>query len=280
MVASVRRTLVNLHMDPIIDPFPLGAAWKGWESYNQFAGSVKSNLRFVRSKTASSFLDEILASCTGRRVTIPQKKLFWRARLGCESEEVIDGDDGDLRVGHMEDRPYSPSGMKPIPNWQSEGRANPRGIPCLYLATTRDTALAEVRPWIGATISVAQLRIMRDLTLIDCSKHHAKDSLLEIIGDKARPREDGIWIAIDRAFATPVSRDDESKEYIATQIIAELFKSTGYDGIVYKSLLSEDGFNLALFNLNDAEVVNSALFKADSISFDFHDMGSTVFYGR
>ncbi|MFZ0569740.1 MAG: RES domain-containing protein [Rhodomicrobium sp.] len=44
--------------------------------------------------------------------------------------------------------------MKPIPNWLSEGRANPRGIPYLYLASTRDTALAEVRPWIGSHITV------------------------------------------------------------------------------------------------------------------------------
>jgi RES domain-containing protein len=42
--------------------------------------------------------------------------------------------------------------MKPIPKWQGEGRANPRGIPVLYLATHRETALAEVRPWIGAVI--------------------------------------------------------------------------------------------------------------------------------
>ena len=81
-------------------------------------------------------------------------------------------------------------------------------------------------------------------------------------------------MAIDRAFATPVSRDEESKEYIPTQIIAELFKSAGYDGIVYKSLLSNDGFNLALFNLDNAAVVRCALFKVDSISFGFQETGA------
>jgi hypothetical protein len=163
--------------------------------------------------------------------------------------------------------------MKPISNWQSEGRANPRGIPYLYLATTRDTALAEVRPWIGATISVAQLQVRRDLNVIDCSKHHSKDSVLSLIRDRTRPTEDGMWMAIDRAFATPVGRDDESKEYVPTQIIAELFKSEGFDGIVYKSLLSDDGFNLAVFNLDDAGVVHCALYKADAIHFDFQSVG-------
>jgi hypothetical protein len=164
--------------------------------------------------------------------------------------------------------------MKPVSNWQSEGRANPRGIPYLYLATTRDTALAEVRPWIGATISVANFLVTRDLSVVDCSKNNSMNSLLDIIGDHSRPREDGIWMAIDRAFATPVSRDDESKEYIPTQIIAELFKAAGYDGIVYKSLLSDDGFNLALFNLADASVTHCALFKAASIRFKFEETGA------
>jgi hypothetical protein len=161
--------------------------------------------------------------------------------------------------------------MKPIPNWQSEGRANPRGIPYLYLATTRDTALAEVRPWIGSKISVAQFMIERDLNVIDCSKHHKKEFIRALkLYDKMLNREDGIWAAIDQAFAQPVTRNDESGQYIPTQIIAELFKREGFDGIQYKSLLSENGLNLVLFNLEDASVVGqTTLCTTDSIRFDF-----------
>lgn len=253
-----------------------GPAWPGWDSYNQFAQSAKSDLRYVRSKSANDFLGQVLASCERRKIVIRKDSIFWRARLGCDSVEVSQTDE-DVTAVYEEDRPFAPSGMKPIPNWQSEGRANPRGIPCLYLATTRDTALAEVRPWMGAYSSVAQLKVVRDLNVIDCSKHHANNSFIKVFGDKTLSREDGIWIAIDRAFATPVGRDVESREYIPTQIIAELFKSSGYDGIVYKSLLSETGFNLGLFNLNDADVINCALFIAKSINFDFEDMSNTYF---
>jgi hypothetical protein len=144
-----------------------------------------------------------------------------------------------------------------------------KGGPTLYLATTRDTALAEVRPWIGAPISAAQLQITHDLNVIDCSKHHTTDGLFSVIGNQDLREEDGIWIAIDQAFAKPVSRDEESKEYVPTQIIAELFKSEGFDGIVYKSLLSDDGFNLAIFNLKYADVFKCDLYKAKSIHFDF-----------
>ena len=255
------------------DPHPFGPSWYGWESYGQFEQSVKSHLRYVRSRGASNFLDEVPASCANRKLIIPKKRIYWRARVGCKYETITDVNP-DITVVYDEERPYSATEMKPIPKWEIEGRANPRGIPHLYLATTRDTALAEVRPWIGATISVAQFEVRRDLNVIDCSKHHSIKGISDIFSDHTRPREDGIWIAIDRAFATPISRNDESKDYIPTQIIAELFKSTGYDGIVFKSLLSVDGFNLALFNLNDADVVHCALFKAASINFDFKETGS------
>jgi hypothetical protein len=114
------------------DPSPFGPAWRGWESYRQFAQSVKAELRYVRSKRESDFLSEVLATCKNRKLVIPRGHLYWRARLGCEYEEITD-EDSDIHVSHTEDRPYSRDNMKPISNWQSEGRANPRGIPYLYL---------------------------------------------------------------------------------------------------------------------------------------------------
>ncbi|WP_407112419.1 RES family NAD+ phosphorylase [Bradyrhizobium sp. LMG 9283] len=253
-----------------------GPAWQGWHSYDQFVQSVKSDLRYVRSPSANGFLDEVLASCPSRKLTIPKDRIFWRARLGCEWQEV-EQTDGEITAVVEEDRPYRAEGMKPIPNWQSEGRANPRGIPCLYVADDRDTALAEVRPWIGATISLAQLQVNRELTVIDCSRHHAKGSFVKVIGKSDLTRDDGIWIAIDQAFATPVSKDVEAREYVATQILAELFKAAGFDGIVYKSLLTDKGYNLALFNLADADVINCGLYSTNSIRFDFRESGNTYF---
>jgi hypothetical protein len=61
---------------------------------------------------------------------------------------------------------------------------------------------------------------------------------------------------------------------VPTQIIAELFKSKGFDGIWYKSLLSNDGCNLALFNLDDAEVISCGLWEATSIRFDSKGLAS------
>ncbi|MGV7219227.1 RES family NAD+ phosphorylase [Bradyrhizobium sp. UFLA05-112] len=254
-----------------------GPAWFGWERYNQFVKSVKSEMRYVWSKDTNAFLDEVLATSASRKQIIRKGFIgLWRAQIGCDSEEMSQTD-GTITAVYDEDRPFTAARMKPIPNWFSEGRVNPRGIPYLYLATDSNTALAEVRPWIGATISVAQFKTNRDLNVIDCSKHHAKSAFIKILTDKNLTREDGIWTAIDQAFATPVSREVESRDYVATQILTELFKSSGYDGIVYKSLLTPHGFNVALFNLDDADVINCGLHSLNSISFDFKDIGPQYF---
>jgi RES domain-containing protein len=256
----------------------IGPAWMGWQNYNDFSESVKTSMRFVRSPSSERLLDEVRASCTTRKTIIAKGKSFWRARLGCEFDEVTK-EEPDITVVYPEERPYGRDAMKPIPNWRGEGRANPRGIPALYLATTRDTALAEVRPWIGAVISVAQLVMERELNVIDCSKYHAPENFLDIFDDQTKSREDGIWMAIDRAFATPVSKEDEAKDYIPTQVLAELFKAEGYDGVVYKSLLSDDGYNVTLFNLDHAKVINASLHRLNSIQFKFSDTSTQVFFG-
>lgn len=240
---------------------------QGIALYHVFADSVKTDQRYFRNRASEVFLEEVAASIGDRALKISKDSIFWRARLGGEKESVT----GD-GVRWEEDRPHQAEGMKPIPNWLSEGRANPRGIPYLYLASTRETALAEVRPWIGSNITVSQFKIERDLVVIDCSKHHSSKALRALVRDKALGREDGMWIAIDRAFATPVTREDESGLYIPTQIIAEYFKHKGYNGIRYKSLLSDEGHNLALFDLNDATVVDCVLYAADSINFNFQQV--------
>jgi len=57
--------------------------------------------------------------------------------------------------------------MKPIPEKVSDGRANPKGIDCLYIATDYDTAILEVRPLIGSYVTVAKMEITRPLKIVD-----------------------------------------------------------------------------------------------------------------
>jgi hypothetical protein len=61
--------------------------------------------------------------------------------------------------------------------------------------------------------------------------------------------EKAVWSDINDAFSKPVRRSDDSLDYIPTQILSELFKSNGLDGVAYKSSYGEAGCNMALFDL-------------------------------
>jgi len=84
-------------------------------------------------------------------------------------------------------------------------------------------------------------------------------------------RKLGVWLEIDKAFSEPVIPSDRTADYIPTQIIAELFKSGGFDGIVYKSSLST-GSNVVLFNLGVADLINCFLYEAKSVESEFRQI--------
>jgi len=81
-----------------------------------------------------------------------------------------------------------------------------------------------------------------------------------------KERERHVWEDIDRAFARPFARSDRSGDYAPTQIIAELFKANGFDGVAYRSRLGP-GHNIALFDVNAAELYSCRPFE---VTTSFH----------
>src|SRR5690606_32022899 len=64
--------------------------------------------------------------------------------------------------------PYSLDGMgKPPQELSTHGRANPAGIPYLYLASDSKTAISEVRPLKGDLVCVATLKIPSGLRIVN-----------------------------------------------------------------------------------------------------------------
>ena len=62
----------------------------------------------------------------------------------------------------------------------------------------------------------------------------------------------------------PVNPSEDEADYVPTQILAELFKANGYDGIIYNSLFAE-GKNIVLFDMSLAEVTNLNLVRVTNI---------------
>jgi len=156
--------------------------------------------------------------------------------------------------------------MKPLCDRAREGRANPKGIPYLYLATHQDTAIAEVRPWIGSHVSVAQFTLKRDVRVVNCV---TDDHRIVVYSREPEPqeRERAVWRDIDRAFSQPVTSGDDTADYAPTQTIAEFFRVNGLDGTAYGSSLGP-GHNVALFDMGAAALMSCGLLQIRGVTLD------------
>jgi len=237
-----------------------------WRSYWQFVRLVKQSRRYVWDDQVQRFLNTVLATNRNRDFKIPAGSVLFRAQVGIEHITRDDGTEEDL-IALSADR------MKPLRRNASEGRANPTGIPVLYLASTIQTAISEVRPWIGSEISAARFRTIRDLTAIDLSVQDGKSSLeylswSQLFTDTepdAKTKEFAVWCDIDNAFSRPVSLDEDPSDYVPTQILSELFLNSGYDAIIYRSRFGENSYNIAVYDIEDAEIIECAPYEVSGI---------------
>ena len=260
---------------------PQTPEFASWKSYRKFEERVIRYRRHIWDRAIGAFLDTVMRTSQNRAAEIPKGIILWRAQLGVD---YVPFRDASGEEAGEEPMGLSGTRMQPIAEYTREGRANSSGIPVLYLASTERTAISEVRPWVGSEVSVAQFRVTRPLNAIDLTPGHGKPSwsgltLNQLWGKEEVNAEDkakAVWNDIDNAFSKPVTLHDERENYVPTRILAELFREAGYDAIVYRSQFGQDGrdgFNIAVFKLEDAEILNCAPYSVESIEVNFKDSG-------
>jgi hypothetical protein len=223
----------------------------------QFESTVKQERRYIHTAEVTDFLEMLGNTIEKRTVILDPDTVLWRAQLGCTGDPSSLHDTRGLY-------PLPEERMKPRPRRAREGRANPKGIPFLYLSTDRDTAIGEVRPWVGSYVSVGCLSPCRQLKVIGCLTD--RPSLAEYIAKQAivEDLEESCWNQVDLAFGRPVTRSNDVADYVPTQVIAEYFRVRGFDGIVYRSPLGR-GNNIVLFDLHAARFVGLHLFQVTDV---------------
>lgn len=132
----------------------------------------------------------------------------------------------------------------------SHGRANPPGIPYLYLGSAHETAIAEVRPHTGEKATVANFQLQPGLKLVDLRDPRRLVSPF-VFGDEdqiASLRSDIPFIErLGQELTQPVLPHRAAIDYVPSQYLCEFIKKLGYDGVIYRSSVST-GMNLALFD--------------------------------
>ncbi len=234
-----------------------------WRSYWSFRREVTRGYRYLRSAEAQDFLNTLAVSSQARAVNVSEGKQFFRSQVA--HHERWDEDAGE----HLPS-PALPERMKPFVDRASEGRVNPKGIPCLYLASDEHTAIAESRPWIGSLVSVGRFRTTRNLRIVDCGKD--ADHMPMYFGMKEEPppaeRSEAVWAHIARAFREPVTRNDDIADYASTQVVAEVFRTNGFDGVAYRSAFGTDCYNIAIFDVDAAELCMCTLHEIKDVKLD------------
>jgi RES domain-containing protein len=200
-------------------------------------------------------------------VVIEEKELLYRARRMSKIEytkrkreifsDILDGEEKKVCFhGFSKIDSFTP----PI---SKANRANTNGNPCLYVARSMQTAIAEVRPFKQSYVSVAAIKLKRPLKLFE---FYTPDSFDIYNID---------WYgSLSFSFSQPFesSLDDE---YLITQCISDYIRNSGaFDGLLYRSSLDTAGLNIVIYDCsyNDfkiCEPVSSNVFTVTDIKVEY-----------
>src|SRR2546430_650970 len=195
-------------------------------------------------------LEELLTFLEPNSVEVPD--LWYRARI------------------QTSETPFAVADMGAPPKKNvSHGRANPAGIPYLYLGSTQGTAVAEIRPHTGEVVCVADFRTPQTMKLVDLRNPQKMVSPFDFDeADIGKMRSDLPFLArLGEELTRPVVPQAAAIDYTPSQYLCEFIKKCKYDGVIYRSSVS-GGINLALFDPALAEPQAVSKYRVARVSVD------------
>jgi RES domain-containing protein len=212
-------------------------------SWAQFSEEIKTRNRyFPQAVPDRRVLERILQEHV--RPVHKDVKLF-RARL--TESEALDA---------------SEMGAPPA-NKTAAGRANPVGIPYLYLSFSEETCIYEARAGNHSRLTIGTFHPRRDLSVLNLADIVPPDffSVEDVGAVEEQVRRISLHrylVALGDELKKPIRVTDQPIDYIPTQYLCELAKSLGLDGVLYSSSQHSNGRNLVVFDI-DAAVCDTAV---------------------
>ncbi|TKC14356.1 RES family NAD+ phosphorylase [Robertmurraya kyonggiensis] len=222
-----------------------------------FEISYKRRFNLEMQDELKAIMEQLISN---RSTLINRDAVFYRARIGGETDKYNNVIAPFKNIENL--------GMPPH-KIASIGRANPRGIPYLYLADKYDTAVAEVRPWVGAKVSVGKFKINDPIRVVDLNSsifHSFFDSIINF-ETRIGMNELGKWLSYE--LSKPIDPNESDLEYLPTQYLSEFIRNNAFAGIRYKSSMST-GNNMVLFNQYNIDFVESFLFNIEGIDYNMN----------
>ena len=119
----------------------------------------------------------------------------------------------------------------------------------MYLGSTEETAVSEVRPHTGDLASVAEF-VVPSLRVVDLRSPRTQVSpfILSDSSEISQLRADlPLLERLGDELTRPILPRGAAFEYTPSQYLCEFIKTRGFDGVIYRSSIG-DGINLALFD--------------------------------
>lgn len=205
-----------------------------WELFRE---ELKHNNRFFPKGAMTVEQIEPFAGFIGVKIDVSTK--FYRARINTSDQEFC-----------------KKEMLKPPKNIVLNGRANPVGIPYLYIASTPQTAIAEVRPHKGETLTVAEFENSKVLELADLRNPKSTISPFSDIELDIIYKNMPFLTLLGNELSKPIIPRTTNLEYLSSQYLSEIFKHIGFHGIIYKSSVS-DGNNYVIFDDSKFKILNT-----------------------
>lgn len=216
------------------------------ENYFIVEGEVRSLLEKISSRISKD---------------LDRDEVFFRARIGIRAR-FQDTSDLSFRP-KITSQPFTAAQIgAPPPIASRAGRLNRAGVSYLYLARQKLTAIAEVRPHPGHEISVAAFRANRQMKLAsfdtDIGEFSESDEQLELFH---------FAYEVDKAMSLPIT-PEEVHRYSITQLVADVVRQLGFDGVSYRSALGKGG-NICIFSPESFCLMNDSpeVFRIDGLEY-------------
>ncbi len=246
------------------------------ELWGEFERSLRSEGRFF-NKVAQDILDYLFSDLSELHTADGNSVIMdigpgttttnvFRARVFQGEEEKL--------LGTLE-KPWERLGPPPA-EAANAGRMNANGISVFYGADTIETAIAEVRSPVGSRVVVAKFEITRRLRLLNVNALMSIRESGSIFNpdNLSKVKRARFMESLSRRIVRPVMPNDEARDYLATQAIADYLASKiGLDGMRFSSVQTgHSAFNFVLFHhsakVEEADIPNGTKIEANLFSYN------------
>ncbi len=193
-------------------------------------------------------------------ISVPDESTFFRARIHFdESSKTF----CKTKMG------------SPPKEITSEGRANPLGIPYLYLSKDIKTTFYETKALLHDEISIGQFAIKQGVTLNFVDFTETPSAFLGMGDINNYCKKTQLKKRISKDLSKPIRRYDSTIEYVPTQFICEFLRYViGADGIIFNSSLYPKGQNIVLFNDEMVKCIDVKKYRVSEMDISFVELNS------